>query len=70
MTGLEITIMRIREGLHQWEVASELGFSSAWLSKLERGRNPLTPDVAKSIVAAIEKLAGTPINEGEIVVKS
>ena len=60
MTGMDIAILRLRSGLHQWEVAAELGYSSAWLSKLERGKNPLSPEVAKQLAEIIEKLAGSP----------
>lgn len=60
MTGIDIAILRLRSGLRQWEVAADLGYSSAWLSKLERGKNPLGPEVAKRLAETIEKLAGIP----------
>ncbi len=57
MDGMDLAIQRMRAGLDQWEVAAELGYSSAWLSKLERGVSELKPDLAEQIAETIDKLA-------------
>ena len=57
MDGIDLTTQRLRAGLKQWQVAAALGYTSAWLSRLERGRAPLNPETADRISDAIDKLA-------------
>ena len=62
MERLELVIRRLRAGLKQWQVAADMGYTSAWLCKLERGKMPLTPELAQSIAKTIDTMAADAAN--------
>jgi len=47
--GLEIKIARIRKGLKQWQVASQVGICQNTLSIIEAGRQRAKPEILERI---------------------
>lgn len=48
--------MRKDAELSQWPIARALGRTQGWLSNIELGYTPPSPDVARNIADAIKKL--------------
>ncbi len=55
--ALRILLARTEARIPQWTLALSIGISSEKLSKLERGRKPLSTEMKEKILAAIEKLS-------------
>ena len=49
MDGLGLKIERITKGLTQWDLAKKAGVHPARISEMERGRRPISEDVAKAL---------------------
>ena len=47
--------MRLKAGLKQWELAWLLNMSQTRLCDLERGRQPITPEIVENIRNAIHE---------------
>jgi len=55
MDRFDLTIMRLKGGLKQFELAQLLGVPQTILCDLEKGGRPITPEVEKRIREAITK---------------
>lgn len=53
MDRYELVLMRLKAGLYQYEVAQLLSVPATIVSHLERGKDPITPEVEKRIREAI-----------------
>ena len=47
--GLELKLLRISRGIHQYEVAAAVGVSPGILWQIESGRRPVSDDLAQRI---------------------
>jgi len=52
--GLELKIARLRAGLKQYQLASEVGIASTQLSEIETGRREVSPEVLERILGVIK----------------
>ena len=57
LTGMELTVRRVRARLTQWKIAAALGYSGPWLSNIERGVIQPDADTVDDITRAIDELA-------------
>ena len=57
MTGIELTVKRVRARVSQWKVAASLGHSGTWLSNIERGVIQPDPETVDDIMRTIDELA-------------
>ena len=53
MDRFGLITLRLRAGLKQWELAHLLGISQTTLCDLQRGRRPITPEIADKIKKVI-----------------
>ena len=60
MNRYDIVLMRLRAGLYQYELAQLLSVPATVISNLERGKNPITPEIERLIREAIN--AATPLS--------
>lgn len=49
MNNIELIVVRLKAGLKQYELAEELGIPAPYLSEMETGRRPITPEIYKEI---------------------
>ena len=64
MEGLELVFLRLRAGLYQYQLAQLLGVPATIISNLERGRQPITPEIAEQITKAIKRARNGPVADG------
>lgn len=55
MNKFDVTLMRLKAGLKQYELAQLLGVPQTIICDLERGRRPITPEIEKWIREAINE---------------
>jgi len=55
MDKYEIILMRLKAGLKQYELAQLLGVPATIICDFERGRRPITPEVEKRIMVALDE---------------
>jgi len=66
MDGYGLVLARLRAGLRQYQLAQLLGVPPTVISNLERGLNPITPEIEREISAAIKQAQGRPVASGLI----
>ncbi len=54
LKGLDIKIMRLRAGLHQYDLAARVGIAPNRLSEIESGRREPAPELLERILEAIK----------------
>lgn len=55
-SAAELRALLSRERVHRYEIAPELGMHPHRVGRLLNGREPLTPELAQRIAAAIEQV--------------
>ena len=55
VNGIELKIMRIKEGLRQYQVADRVGIPANRLSEIESGRRQPSPELARRLVEVIQR---------------
>ena len=54
INGLELKVLRIRAGLHQYELAAQLGITQTKLSEIECGRVQPSTELLQRLLDIIE----------------
>jgi len=60
----DLVLARLKAGLRQYQLAQLLGVPATIISNLERGKNPITPEIERQINEAIKRARGRPVVGG------
>ena len=55
VNGLDITIMRLKAGIRQYDLAARLGIPPNRLSEIENGRRTPSPELLGQLVRILEQ---------------
>ncbi len=68
MISTGFTLRQLREiyGLKQWYLASKLGYSSSFLCAIEKGHQPLTPELKQKAEKFFRQMAKDHSNDNKI----
>ena len=55
MNRIQLTTLRLKADLKQYQLAQRLGIHPSIISNLERGRRPITPEIVERIRKAIHE---------------
>lgn len=56
-SGIELKIARLRAGIKQYELASQVNITPSHLSEIESGRREVSLELSQKLVAAIQSLS-------------